>query len=99
MNKDGIIIEEIGSIAETIIDKITEKESDQNLITIAKILNKISNLEQGKKLIKGIRMPIGAYERLKAEMNKQLIGEPSQFAFNSDSKKRIKTEIIDIDSE
>ena len=93
------IIEEIGSIAETIIDKITEKESDQNLITIAKILNKISNLEQGKKLIKGIRMPIGAYERLKAEMNKQLIGEPSQFAFNSDSKKRIKTEIIDIDSE
>ena len=93
------IIEEIGNIAEEIIDKITEEESDQDLITIAKILNKINSLEQGKKLIKGIRMPIGTYERLKTEMNKQLIGEPSQFAFNSDSNKRIKTEIIDIDSE
>ena len=91
------IIEEFAKVAEA---------SQKNLCIIGRILGKINQLNDGKKMISEIRMPVGVYEKLKAEMNKTSEVEPNNFIFTSDSedegkhlKKKIKSEIIEIDSE
>ena len=91
------IIEEFAKVAEA---------SQKNLCIIGRILGKINQLNDGKKMISEIRMPVGVYGKLKAEMNKTSEVEPNNFIFTSDSedegkhlKKKIKSEIIKIDSE
>ena len=91
------IIEEFAKVAEA---------SQKNLCIIGRILGKINQLNDGKKMISEIRMPVGVYGKLKAEMNKTSEVEPNNFIFTSDSedegkhlKKKIKSEIIEIDSE
>ena len=91
------IIEEFAKVAE---------ESQKNLCMIGRLLGKINQLNEGKQLISELRIPVGVYEKLKAEMNKTSEVEPNNFIFTSDSedegkhlKKKIKSEIIEIDSE
>ena len=91
------IIEEFAKVAE---------ESQKNLCMIGRLLGKINQLNEGKQLISELRIPVGVYEKLKAEMNKASEIEPNNFIFTSDSedegkhlKKKIKREIVENDSE
>ena len=80
-------IDEIFSIAEEIIDNIEVDQPDKDLSIIANMLSKINSLEEGKKLIKQVRVPIGAYERLRAEMKRFLHASSSDQTNSNPSKK------------
>ena len=54
---------------------------------IARILAKLNQTREGKKLICDMNLSFGAFEKLKAEMrNYELIIDHNQFVFDSESK-------------
>ena len=80
-----------------LISEIVSREDDSvnDLEIIAKILAKIKVISEGKKLINDMKLSYGAFEMLRSEMKKfEFNARPEQFAFESDSGRKIKTEEV-----
>ena len=80
-----------------LISEIVSREDDNvnDLEIIAKILAKMKALSEGKKLITDMKLSYGAFEMLRSEMKKfEFNARPEQFAFESDSGRKIKTEEV-----
>ena len=63
------IIDELAVIAKKIIYQVGN-QPDKDLATIARILAKVNEIQQGKDLISDINLPFGTFNRLKTEMMK-----------------------------
>ena len=63
------IIDELAIIAKKIIYQVGN-QPDKDLATIARILAKVNEIQEGKDLINEINLPFGTFNRLKAEMMK-----------------------------
>ena len=86
-------IDEIATIVGDIISK-DNNSHQKDFEVIAKILVKLNLIDQGKDLIDSMKMSFGAFNQLKTEMKKyESTFDTSQFVFESDSSKRIKTEV------
>ena len=76
------VINEIASIVPTI-----EHGQIKDFEVIARILAKLNQTGEGKKLICDMNLSFGAFEKLKAEMRKyELNLDHNQFMFDSESK-------------
>ena len=88
--------DEITALAEKVVNQ------PHNLSIIAKVLSKLNEFKHGKELIDEIRMPIGVYEKLRAQMKRvEVLKNPNNFAFTSDENpsKKIKIENVKIEPE
>ena len=63
------IIDELAVIAKKIIYQVGN-QPDKDLATIARILAKVNEIQQGKDLINEINLPFGTFNRLKTEIMK-----------------------------
>ena len=81
-----VVINEIASIVREIVPTI-EHGQIKDFEVIARILAKLNQTGEGKKLICDMNLSFGAFEKLKAEMRKyELNLDHNQFMFDSESK-------------
>ena len=86
-------IDEIAVIVSEIVSK-EENTGCKDLAIIAKLLSRINNVHEGKKIIGEMKLSLNAVEKLQIEMKRHENNpDPRQFAFDSDHSRKVKTEI------